>query len=646
MSYCSKQLSNGGTIALEFHPRHRSVLRAVVAQARCSNTSVPVVDTNALVVIVRDENGRALQGVTLEISIADKALIKTRAPEIKQAVLTTDSAGRARFSGLGHTVYQVDIHKPYIRTMFDQMETDSSVRVIVDSSQTSLHVTLAKAVALRVRFDGLDVGSAPVVSAFRSSPTLRADIIECRPADIVDPTIYEHYLLPGSYVIAPSLMGKKFIPQSQRIEVHPDSAAVQTKFTAEETAETAVSIVIGSGFAHRTLLPSAGLTGGDTYELYDTDSGKTVATGVVPATGVAVAEEMSALAYYGVRMKIDTATYAPWYQQYSTIVPLLKQPSMLSVKRERLRPLLARSYVFSRKAEAFSPLFTPVILQDQLNARATTTSIDVPFELPTGGSTVAVHRNGFVTFGSKRLPRYTLYPLSMTDDVDAIISPLGTELVADTNAPNPWHVGYEIQGIAPNRTLVIEWQELSARVYDPETGVAKLSGRFTFQLRIYEVGTIEFVYKRPVALTYPVSAQIGIRGADVLDNSIVALQSNSAREAIAGFEFEGDHLQMINELTDMPSGLVYRWSNDHVSVANENVPRLSVAPIVDGITITSDEYLQHVRLYSLVGNLVHERTLPGTRLVISMRDLPAGIYTIVATGEHSCNVQTIMHLVR
>jgi hypothetical protein len=183
-------------------------------------------------------------------------------------------------------------------------------------------------------------------------------------------------------------------------------------------------------------------------------------------------------------------------------------------------------------------------------------------------------------------------------------------------------------------------------VYDPETGVAKMSGRFSFQLRVHEDGTIEFAYLRPVALTFPVTAHIGIRGADVLDNSIVSFQENSAREATAGFQYEGDHLENITELTDMPSGLVYRWTKQ-TSSAHDNVQSLfSVTTTIDALLVTSSEPLGSVQVYSLIGELITEQRTEASRLVIPTLGMQTGIYTVVRTHGNDCYVRTIMHLVR
>jgi hypothetical protein len=646
MSYCHMQRRNGAVSVLEFHPRQRLILRTYIEQALCSGTAPVRADTNALTVVVRDQSGQPLRGVALSLSVISDDLYRGLPPAPVPNTLVTDAEGEVRFQSLGTALYTVSVTKPYIRITTNDYDDESFTITMVESSQSRLELTLAKAVKMRVIIDSVIGLHTVVLCRFKSAPDLRVDLDNAPTSDTATTTIFERYILPGSYVVAPSALGWKFSPGTAAMQAVQDSAQVEVRFSANSTSMDVASVVIGSGIANRTKLPATQLAGGNVYTLYNEDTQQIIAQGVMPPSGVAVIDDVPAQGYYGVRLSIDTATYAPWYQQNDAIVPLYGQPSTLFVQRERKRPLLARTYRFSSTVETHKPLPSLSILQDPYTPFNAISTIDVPFTLPSGGQRMSVHRNGFVTFGTNKLPLYTIYPLLMTDDVDAIIAPLGMQLVPDTNAPNPWHVGYSVQGASPSRMVVVEWQEFAARVYDPETGVAKMSGRFSFQLRVHEDGTMEFAYLRPVAITYPVTAHIGIRGADVLDNSIVSFQENSAREAIAGFRYEGDHLENITELTDMPSGLVYRWTKQ-TSSAHDNAQSLfNVTSTMDALLVTSSEPLGSVQVYSLIGELITEQRTEASRLVIPTLGMQTGIYTVVRTHGNDCYVRTIMHLVR
>lgn len=644
MSYCHMQRRNGGISVLEFHPRQRSILRAYIEQARCADRPARRTDTCTLTIIVKDPQGQPLRGVELTLSPIEDDLYRGLPEPLKQPTKITGTDGRVVFDSLGIALYTIDIAKPFIRVDIDEFEDDASVTTMVEPSSSELILTLSKAVLTRFIIDSVNNGNTVVLNRYMSSPQVRLELDNCPTSTETSTSIYERYIVPGTYVVAPSAIGWRFVPQSREITVDADSTVVSAQFTGVKTSDTLVTVVIGAGFVHRTLAPPQGLVGGDKYRLYDDDAGDIVAADVVPENGVAVIENMPVERVYTAWTNIDTSQYARWYQWNTVVVPLYGVPSTMFVKRERKRPLFARRYTFTRDVGAYKPLFEPIMLQNTAKPRNVISQIDVPFELLTGGKTISVYRNGFLTFGTNKLPLYTTLPLQMTDDVDAIVSPLGMFIVPDTNAPNPWHIAYEIQGVAPNRVIVIEWQELAARVFNFQ-GVATMTGRFTFQVRIHENAAIEFVYQRPVAVSLPAFAHIGLRGADELDNSIVRFQSNSAREATAGFEFETNPENLVYEI-DMPSGLRYRWGLEATSVADVKAESVTVAAHIEKIHVQSTSQICRVQLFSLHGSLVADITLNSDQAEMPTNGLASGAYTVVVTTADACYVKTIMHLAR
>lgn len=645
MSYCHMQRRNGATSVLEFHPRQRPILRSYIEQARCADRPGLRTDTSALTVLVRDPSGQPLQGVQLTLSPIDDDLYGGLPEALEQPTRVSDANGRVKFDSLGIALYTIDIAKPFIRVGIDEFEDDASVTTLVETSASEVALVLGKGVLTRFVIDSVNNGSTVVLSRFMSSPQLHIEVDNITTSDTAISSVYERYITPGTYIVAPSAISWRFEPRVSEIHVSLDSTIMTRRFVGKRIADSLVSVVIGTGVIHRTLAPPTSLCAGDEYRVFDDEAGAIVAADVMPDAGVAVVEGMPAARVYSAWTNIDTSVYARWYQEHTAIVPIYGQPSTLFVKRERKRPLFARQYVFSRNVGVYKPLLDPVILQSYTKPQNVISQIKLPFALPTGGSTLSVYRSGFLTFGTNKLPLYTLLPLQMTDDVDAIVSPLGTQLIPDTNAPNPWHVAYEIQGTAPNRIAVIEWQELAARVYDPGTGVAKTSGRFTFQARIHERTAIEFVYQRPVALWYPVFVQIGLRGADELDNSIVRFPSGSAREATASFEYETNPTNTIYE-TDMSSGLTYRWSAGATSVLSDDEQASTIVDRGDKIQAQSTSTLRRMQLYTLQGALIADLDCSGKSAEISCDGLASGPYTVVVTTADACYVKTIMHLAR
>lgn len=113
-----------------------------------------------------------------------------------------------------------------------------------------------------------------------------------------------------------------------------------------------------------------------------------------------------------------------------------------------------------------------------------------------------VSPNGYITFGTTQPGATTYTPISTNTAHDGVISGLGINLIDNTGS-SP--IRYEIQGVAPNRSLVVQWQD-AERVVDP--------GVFNFQIKIFETSNqIQVSYGNCVPLgTTSRPVQVGLRG--------------------------------------------------------------------------------------------------------------------------------------
>src|SRR5205085_9623368 len=102
-----------------------------------------------------------------------------------------------------------------------------------------------------------------------------------------------------------------------------------------------------------------------------------------------------------------------------------------------------------------------------------------------------VSTNGFITFGTT-LPGTTLYtPISGTTAYDGSIAAFGGDInsvfsIASATGELRW----EAVGAAPNREIVIQWQN-----YRPAFSTSATNAYvFDFQIRLAESGAIRVVY--------------------------------------------------------------------------------------------------------------------------------------------------------
>lgn len=134
----------------------------------------------------------------------------------------------------------------------------------------------------------------------------------------------------------------------------------------------------------------------------------------------------------------------------------------------------------------------------------TPVQVAIPFSFTFDGSSYTqcyISPNGFITFGTV-LPAFNNYiPLSNTSFYSGAISALGMDL-----ASNGSPIVYGLEGSAPNRTFVIQWNNAIRK---------SAIGNFNFQIRLNEtINTIEFSYGSCIPPTgaASITAQVGLRG--------------------------------------------------------------------------------------------------------------------------------------
>ncbi len=135
----------------------------------------------------------------------------------------------------------------------------------------------------------------------------------------------------------------------------------------------------------------------------------------------------------------------------------------------------------------------------------TSTPITIPFTFTYDSlpyTQLYVNTNGFISFGTTAPTINNYNPISSNTTQKGVVAALGMDLIS-----NGSDIVYDVVGVAPNRTFVIQWATTLRK-----TGL----GNFNFQIRLNETTNgIDLAYGAcaPTAAT-TITCQVGLRGSD------------------------------------------------------------------------------------------------------------------------------------
>ncbi len=150
----------------------------------------------------------------------------------------------------------------------------------------------------------------------------------------------------------------------------------------------------------------------------------------------------------------------------------------------------AQVYVSDYSFSTYNSSFTSISstgTELTLNTLNSSQQITLPFTFPFGQescTTLTVGSNGQIGIGSANPSSGSSYSAHTTDM--SIISPLAANYNMNPYQDGTGHVYYETRGTAPNRSVVIEYN-------DPAIDTT-LSNTLIFQAVLYENGDVEFIY--------------------------------------------------------------------------------------------------------------------------------------------------------
>jgi len=645
MSYCHQLLDQGASMALEFHPLHRRVVRSFLERATCLG-NMPLPATSVLRGRVINATSRAPL-VNLELKLRPVASdIYRQMPAINgDTVVRTDNNGQYTFRGLGTGLYEVVVNGAYIVAPFTRPQTQRRNAVMVADSSVTYDLELIRARTVRIEIANTDDRDVSLTMYSTKFTDLLVQALIGQSQGGNAQRLYTTMLPAGRYILVPTAIGYRFAPQKLVLDVTTNQAdTLVVPVTGSINDDTLATVSLGYA---RFTEPRAGapivMTGGAPYTLTQNESSAQIAAGNVPDDGVVVIEDVSANGSYSFRMltsENDSADVAPYSQQY-WISPAYSLNSALIVDVPRRWPVLARAYRMSVRSGSYAELTSPQIIFNQKTRNARPVEFTLPFmfrALDRRCTSITLHRNGFVVLGGKQLGSWVSAPLQQTELNDLIVAVFGAELVPDTNAPSPWHVVYSTQGEAPNRSITIEWKNLMVRTWDASNGNVVNTGRFAFQLTLSEGGTIDMTYQAPVGLNRRIGPQIGLRGSDVRDNFVLASNAdNDLRMVDARVTRDGGGMVVLESDDAIASGLNYHWELPTTSAREDMVDLvlLQPNPARDRVLMQHVPPGAVVRVVDAFGRCVQTHVADAEMFTLSLEGLAAGRYVVtVATPTH------------
>ncbi|MBW8522347.1 T9SS type A sorting domain-containing protein [Chryseobacterium chendengshani] len=231
------------------------------------------------------------------------------------------------------------------------------------------------------------------------------------------------------------------------------------------------------------------------------------------------------------------------------------------------------SYTFTQSNGTYTSITGTVLGAATGNTAATNLDSNVyPVTLPFGfnlsgvpQSSINVSSNGFITFGATAPATSNTTPLSNAASYDGAVSAFGKDLSSFSNVGGKsGSISWETVGVAPNREVVIQWDNFRTNSSTSITSVFS----FSFQIRLQETtNIIRVVYNSGSFLVGSTAvsstAQIGLRG-NLNTDFNTRLNSTSLEffNSTAGTaNSSSQSYNTSNSVPGMPNaGLTYIWT--------------------------------------------------------------------------------------
>ena len=263
-----------------------------------------------------------------------------------------------------------------------------------------------------------------------------------------------------------------------------------------------------------------------------------------------------------------------------------------------------------------------------------------------------LNTNGLIKLGTVAPATAALYYEDFAGG--AGVDPLSSAAAAETNLIMPFNFDLEqgisgtadfrvqTTGTAPDRICTIQWKNLKDKA-EPGTGAPAQYSNFSFQAKLYESGSIEFVYNTAIASANAAATRfpnVGLKGSSTAANQVaLALKGVTAAPwSTTTFinQNYGTSSHNINKLSVPDAGRTYRFlpgapcadPTAATIASSNNSITLSFTPgagnISYNVTYTTGGAVQTLSPAPTGSPIVISGLLPGTQYNVTLQSVCAG----------------------
>ncbi|HCN04599.1 MAG TPA: hypothetical protein DIS79_03190 [Bacteroidetes bacterium] len=658
MSYCHQTRANGGGVRMEFHPENRRVLRAFLESAPCVGAR-PQTTAGKIVGIVTEASTDApVVGMELRVEAFESELYMGTPAPTGVTTVVTDAEGRYQFEGIGTGLYRVVLPETHAILPFDLVSRDrQSVTLMITGPVTTLHLSVLPAQQVAFKIDNeqqIDsgVGTTIIVVGETVEDFITSTDVASQTADARTST---YRILPvGTYTAIPVAEGRVFTPQKFRFTVGGKTTS-EIRFAVQK-ASTETTAPVLAVTLREDLTGKRTLAEGVPVAL---DSGKVAAPmlqSVTDAGGVVVFDTINTEGTYRLRCYTDTMLWVPGSATSRSVYFGWVWPSTF-LQRERRIPYAALPYTYANQSTlSWSEISGTILASGSSATDAKLVDVTLPFPFRFNGGATSRMRicpGGYVLLGDDVF-RTQWNILSTYARTTFIAAPFSTSLIGDTMTSPPGNVSWTVLGTEPHRTVVVQWKNMTYREYQWFNGQYVQRGRLTFQLHIEEAtSNIRFVYGPMESVDPGVSAQVGIRGNDMIDAyGLSNVDASWDVPRLAGIPIDGTVSTMVvSPNRTVSEGKTYLWIAPDIKTSTD-VEEPTTEPLaVSPLPATTHAHVrglhngEKVQVRDVTGRVLIVQDVYGNGAELDVTGLPSGLYTIDVLSS-SGHRSTRMYILR
>lgn len=645
MSYCHQRSSQGGGVRMEFHPKHRTVMRSMVEASSCVGNRPPVLRSTIIGRVLLRDTDSAMPNVPLVLRPWNFSYVQGTPPSAGATEAISDADGQYVFDSVGHGLYSIALPSTVNRWPVTLTSAQEIAPVIVAEDTAYWPLRVVPATPVRISVIGLPEHQSVRMHVVHQNTGLPfyASTITYTDEQRDGGILLDRGIPPGRYAFVPVARGYRFEPNILRVNVHQlrDTIRLAVRAVPVDTAGVHCTVVavtfISDGSS--TLVPN---------QLVEMRVGDGDVSTVIPLVtndiGVASILLDSSATRRTLRARWDTTE---WVDATPPDILVNHNGSFLYYvnRKRRSEPLIVRPRVVEVEQRPYNALPDDAVVFRPANTISGYLGQRLlpPFEVRVRGSvfdTLWAYINGYMTGGPN--PVYDGEGRSVTsyEPSGLVLSPFGARLAYVRDSMRTSTLRSRVVGESPRRWWEVEWNSMGFEYMDTSRRYV-INGSATFTIRVQEgTGTVEMHVGR-VAIPSGIvkRVEVGMRGADNFDRLMmepmdVDVPSWTQVRATTGY-VEGRSSLVVSSAVLPPEGMLYRFVDPLTTVHEDGqaTPRVRVQREGNRLVILGADHYQHVMLIDVMGRSSGSSGVRNGSATIDVDGVASGVYGVWLVGS-------------